>query len=247
MTKKTKLIIIISVSIIVLAAITVAFLFWNGNILVNNPDPEVYSVRGVDVSHYQGEIDWQTLAGNDIDFAFIKATEGSAYADARFEYNFTEAAKTELRIGAYHFFSFESDGLSQATNFINTVPKQENMLPPVIDLEFYGSYDEDELNRERVVSELHRMIFSLRTYYGVEPIIYTTKELYSLYIAGDFEENAIWIRSVYGDVGSLSDGREWTFWQYSNRGRLEGYSGDERFIDLNVFNGTEEEFQKFGK
>ena len=65
--------------------ITVGLLFWNGILLINNPDETEYPVRGVDVSAYQGEIDWTILANQNIDFAFIKATEGSSFVDKRFE------------------------------------------------------------------------------------------------------------------------------------------------------------------
>ena len=65
-----------------------------------------FEVTGVDVSHYQGTIDWKKLAEQDLDFAFIKATEGSSYIDECFYDNWKEAEKTDLCIGAYHFFSF---------------------------------------------------------------------------------------------------------------------------------------------
>ena len=108
-----------------------AALVWNGVILLNYPSVEKYPVRGVDVSAYQGEIDWDTLALQGISFAYIKATEGSSFVDKCFDYNYAQAKKTGLRVGAYHFFSFDSGGDTQAENFIATVEPCENMLPPV--------------------------------------------------------------------------------------------------------------------
>ena len=78
----------------------------------------------------------------------------------------------------------------------------------------------------------------------MKPVIYATEKSYDLYLAGEYADYDIWIRDVV-TVPSLSDGRQWTFWQYTNRERLEGYSGDERFIDMNVFWGTEEEFANY--
>lgn len=78
-------------------------LVWNGIILLNNPSADTYPVRGIDVSSYQGEIDWGTLASQGISFAFIKATEGSGFVDERFAYNYSRAQKAGLRVGAYHF------------------------------------------------------------------------------------------------------------------------------------------------
>ena len=104
----------------VLAAIAsgiLVCLVWNGWILLNHPSRTRYPVRGVDVSHYQGTIDWPVLAAQDLDFAYIKATEGSSHTDEKFAENWEAAKDTGLRIGAYHFFSFDSPGESQLKHF----------------------------------------------------------------------------------------------------------------------------------
>ncbi len=233
-------------SALMASGVALALCLWNGVILLNNPSVEKYPVRGVDVSAYQGEIDWAELAEQgDISFAFIKATEGSTFVDSRFDYNYAEARKTKLRVGAYHFFSFESEGKTQAENFIKAVSKTENMLPPVIDLEFYGEFWKNQPRRDKVQGELDDMLALLEAHYGVKPIIYLTEETYSAYIKGDYDGYDIWFRNVYSGKG-LSDGREWTFWQYTNREKLNGYNGEEKFIDMNVFNGTKEQFEKYG-
>lgn len=120
------------------AAAVLAALFFTGVLKLNTPSRERYPVRGVDVSSWQGEIDWPTLAGQGLSFAFIKATEGSGFTDPRFSYNWEEARKTALRVGAYHFFSYDSPGKTQADNFIAAVPREPGALPPVVDVEFYG-------------------------------------------------------------------------------------------------------------
>ena len=216
MNKTAKITILAVLSVLAISASILALLFWNGEILINNPDHEKYPVRGVDVSAYQGEIDWLTLASQDIDFAFIKATEGSGFTDKRFAYNHSEALKTNLRVGAYHFFSFESGGATQAENFIKAVPKTENMLPPVVDVEFYGNFSAKNADKDAITSELTIMINALYEHYGMHPIIYTAEEEYALFIEGGFESNPIWIRGVYSKP-QLSDGRVWTFWQFTNR------------------------------
>lgn len=219
-------------------------LVWNGVILLNNPSKRTYPVRGVDVSHYQGEIDWAVLSATPIDFAFIKATEGSSFVDDRFAYNFAEAQKCGIAVGAYHFFSFDSPGETQAAHFIGTVVPAAGMLPPVIDVEFYGAYAEVPPDRNAVCAELDILLETLTAHYGLSPILYATEESYAYFLAGAYEEYAIWIRNVKVRP-YLSDGRTWTFWQYTNRERLPGYAGEERFIDMNVFAGTEEEFESY--
>lgn len=220
------------------------FLYFEGVLIWNEPSKDDYPISGVDVSSYQGEIDWAVLAAEGIDFAFIKATEGSTYTDRCFETNLEGALATSLRVGAYHFFSYDSSGETQAEHFIEVVPKVEGMLPPVVDVEFYGDYFDAPADKEDVLPELSAFIDALEAHYGVKPIIYVTDKAYELYIAGEFPENDIWFRDILSSP-SLSDGREPTFWQYSNRARLEGYEGEERFIDMNVFCGNREEFRNY--
>lgn len=225
---------------------TAVALVYNGIILLNNPSKDDYPIRGVDVSSYQGEINWEVLSDQNIHFAFLKATEGSSFVDHTFKYNYMEAQKTKLRIGAYHFFSYDSPGLTQAENFIETVPIIENMLPPVIDVEFYGDKKKNLPDKEKTQTELQVLINELKEHYGVTPIIYATEKSYELYIADFFGECDIWIRNVISKP-SLSDERNWKFWQYTNRGKLDGYKGEETFIDINVFSGSQTDFDNYAK
>lgn len=243
--KKKHIIIIISTLLaVLLCGVILNSLVWRGYFILNSFNVTKYPVRGIDVSHYQGEIDWDTLARADISFAFIKATEGSSYVDDRFAYNYTEAIKTDLAIGAYHFFSFDSAGKTQAESFIKTVPPHDGMLPPVIDLEFYGGKHVNPPARDDVQRELDDMLDALEAHYGLKPIIYVTEETYEAYIAGEYEGYDIWIRNVKTKP-HLSDGRAWTMWQYTNRERLTGYSGEEEFIDMNVFAGSEADWREY--
>lgn len=240
MTKRWK-IALSTVGLLLIAAVVVCALFYTGVWQFNHP---AQAVRGVDVSHYQGEIDWPVLASQDIQFAFIKATEGSAYQDAYFQANWQEAQNANLRVGAYHFFSYDSPGAGQAKNFIEHVPLEGTALPPVIDVEFYGGNEKNPPDRASVEPELRAMADALKAHYGVSPILYATEKSYALYIAGAFEDCDIWIRNVL-TTPTLSDGRSWTFWQYSNRMRLDGYAGEEPYIDMNVFYGTQDEFDGY--
>lgn len=235
------------VRLIVLCIITfglvLAFLFYSGVIWFNNPSSKDYPVRGIDVSNYQGTIEWSTIAEQEVDFAFIKATEGSSFTDKQFSDNWKTALDTEILVGAYHFFSFDSSGEEQAANFINTVPRLEGTLSPVVDIEFYNDKEKTPPNYDAVYAELTAMLDVLKDYYGVKPIIYTTQKVYALYISKDFQEYPLWIRNV---INSPSlENREWLFWQYSDHGNLEGYDGEEKFIDLNVFNGSYEKLLSF--
>lgn len=237
--------IIFSASIIIfICAAMFGILVQNGAIWITSPFEIIYQVRGVDVSSYQGDIDWDILSQQGIKFAFIKATEGSTFIDRYFKNNWENACKTDLRIGAYHFFSFDSSGKTQAQNFIKVVSITDNMLPPVIDLEFYGEKAKNPPSKEEVKIILNDLLESLESHYKMRPIIYATKSSYRKYIKGDYNDYDIWIRNLVF-VPFLGKNKEWTFWQYSNRKKLKGYNGSEKYIDLNFFNGNIEEFKNY--
>lgn len=240
MKRKKRLLV---VSLILVGIAVPLMLLFCGVLHINNPDSGKYPVVGVDVSSYQGMIDWKTLALQDISFAFIKATEGSSLIDACFEKNWADGSKTGLRIGAYHFFSFESPGETQADLFCSTVTPIDDMLPPVIDVEYYGKYkSESDINIADVKAQLRVLIDRMTAAYGMKPILYASKETYDTIINEDFADCDLWIRSVYSEVRNDID---WTFWQYSNRHVLQGYSGKERFIDMSVFCGGVDEFAAY--
>ena len=242
MKNKFKPFIITAIVLVSVMAIMGGLLYC-GVIHINNPELKSLKVRGVDVSSYQGDIDWSLLTSQDIDFAYIKATEGSSHQDPCFDRNWHDASETDIRIGAYHFFSFESGGDTQAQNFINTVEAVDNMLPPVIDVEYYGSFGSVEtINVDEIRNNLRIMVDALTEAYGMKPVIYVSEDSYRTIVQGSFDDCGLWYRSVYSGV---PDDVEWTFWQYSNRHRLQGYDGEEVFIDMNVFNGNEDEFDSF--
>jgi len=243
--KKKRKTFIYPIIFLVIALLLTILLWYQGIIVPNTFSAKHYPVKGIDVSAYQGDIEWEEFQKQGIKFAFIKATEGSTFVDKYFENNWKGAENTTLRIGAYHFFSYDSEGKTQAQNFIKTVPINEQAMPPVIDVEFYGDKAKNPPNRSQVNKELQTMVKMLEEHYGKRVIIYTTKKAYDLYIKDSFEQCDIWIRDVFTKP-SLSDKRAWTFWQYTDRERLKGYSGVEKFIDVNVFNGNEKEFEEYG-
>ncbi len=242
-TSKTKIIIWTFVAVLFISVLVTISLLFFGVIHLNNPDQNDYPVRGVDLSSYQGYVDWDILSAQNIRFAFIKATEGSSFVDPRFKDNWASAAETDLRIGAYHFFSFESSGEKQAELFCNTVSSVNNMLPPVIDVEYYGKFSSNkDIDIPAVKKELRMLVDVLTAEYGMKPIIYADSSTYKTIIRKDFDDCDLWFRSVYTSVPS---GITWKFWQYSNRHVLKGYDGKERYIDMNAFAGNIEEFEKY--
>ncbi len=199
-----------------------------------------YPVFGVDVSNYQGDINWHELEAQNVSFAFIKATEGSGHTDESVRRNLDRAASTDIRVSAYHFFSFDSSGETQADNFMAAVGRDEIDMPPVIDIEYYAEKRKNKPSREHAESILRPLLTRLEEYYGTKPIIYTTLPVYCRYVRESFSDYPLWIRSVNCEPDLI----DWKFWQYSDKGILSGYDGDEEHIDFNVYNGSAEDFEK---
>lgn len=225
----------------VLAVGWVGFLLYIGRVQLNGMAVKKYQVRGVDVSHYQGDIDWKRLAEQDIDFAYIKATEGSSHVDEKFSENWQEVRDTDLKAGAYHFFSFDSPGATQAANFTGQVEAFEGMLPPVVDFEFYGDKEQNRPEVKAATEQLQIMLDGLEAHYHVKPVIYATEEAWEAYLSQGFSDYPLWIRNVKTRPASAIP--DWTFWQYSNRTKLDGYQGQEPFIDMNVFCGDRRKWE----
>ncbi len=242
MKNKRKSSTLIMLSTILVFGLVFWYLVENGMIWFNMPSKNRYPVRGVDASHYQGQMNWERIAEQGITFAFLKATEGSGTVDDCFTENWNNARAAGLYVGAYHFFSFDSSAATQADNYCAIVPDQEDALPPVIDLEFYRSENLPEPDAVR--ESLRILLARMRGVYGKQPIIYTTKECWELYLKDSELEYTLWIRSIFtAPVYGITP--EWTFWQYNPRGMLDGYTGGDVRIDLNVFRGTMDEFRQF--
>lgn len=216
------------------------FIRWQGWLLFpQEADPKQWAAFGVDVSSYQGEVDWGALSAQGVDFAFIKATEGSSLADRRFAQNWVNAQAAGVLPGAYHFLSYDSPGETQADNFIAQVPVTEGALPPVVDIEFYGDKLRNPPSREEVKAILDPLLSRLEAHYGQKPILYVTYRSYKWFIEGDYEDCPLWVtRPLLAPMD-----KKWSFWQYSHSARLAGYTGDEDRIDLDVFRGSFEELE----
>lgn len=202
---------------------------------------KISRVIGVDVSAYQGEIDWKELEEQGIYFAYIKATEGSDYLDSRFEENWKNIDKTNIKKGAYLYYVFSEDGDDMADYFIENVPRASNSLPPVIDIEIDNSISDKLPEKKTVINNLKKLIENLEDYYRIAPIIYTNLYTYDTYLENSLGDLKFWICDVSNEYPDISDD-EWLFWQFTWRGMYNGYEGSSQFIDLDLFNGNLKEF-----
>ena len=190
-------------------------------------------IIGVDISEYQADVDMERLREQGIEFIYMKATEGSGHVDGYFAENWENAGDCGIPAGAYHFFSFDSPGEQQAENYINTVGSLDGKMIPAIDVEYYADKKKNPPEKEDVVRELRAFIAVLEKEYGVKPLIYCSGEVYEMYLAESFVGYPRWVRSIYYPV-TFEAGSNWAVWQYCDTAELDGYSGGERCIDLNV-------------
>ena len=148
--------------------------------------PWHYAVHGIDVSKYQGDIDWPRVRASGVAFAFIKATEGGDHADDRFADNWAAARAAGMPRGAYHYYYFCRPALEQAAWFMNHVPKDPTALPPVLDLEWTHKSRTCTFRPDpgTVRAEALKFLQALTIYYRKRPVIYTTVDFY--------EDNELW-------------------------------------------------------
>lgn len=215
-----------------------AYLLYNGFLRFNYPSFKEYPVQGIDVSNHQNEIDWGKLDKKRVQFALIKATEGGDFKDKSFTKNWQRAREQGIVVGAYHFFTFCKSGEEQAWNYIESVPILPNTLPPAIDLEYSGNCKLTK-TKEELLRDIDVFVEIVEKHYQRKVLIYVLDNFYNDFLVGKYPDNPLWLRDVYRKP-VITDNRVWAFWQYSNRGRLDGIEG---FVDLNVFNGSKEEFQ----
>ena len=201
--------------------------------------PAGYRVHGIDVSHYQGDIDWkmlgQTRQGQfPIQFIFMKATEGGDYTDDRFAANFDSARVHGFVRGAYHFYNPKTDANKQADFFIQSVKLEPGDLPPVLDIEKKGK------DMKKLQADLKVWLRKVENHYGVKPIIYASYKFKTRYLNDSvFNTYPYWIAHYY--VDSVRYEGDWKFWQHTDVGTLPGI---EEKVDLNVFNGSSTDLQK---
>lgn len=236
---KRYIIAIIVVIVLGCAGIGFYYAYNNGYIRMNYPSYSEYPVQGIDISHHQQQIEWARLDRKAVQFVFIKATEGGDHKDSLFQENWRQARDNDIPAGAYHFFTFCKEGEAQARNYIHYVPRDSIDLPPIVDLE-YGGNCQIQNRKEDLIHEISVYLDIIEDHYKKKAIIYTTNEFYKNYMVSRFPDNPIWIRDILSEP-NLPDGRDWLFWQYTNRGRLDGINTR---VDLNAFAGSKAEFEK---
>lgn len=180
---------------------------------------------GVDVSSHQGSIDWARVAGDDISFAYIKATEGADFVDPSFGGNWVGAGEAGLDRGAYHFFTLCASGEDQAHNFLRALPDDYQGLPPAVDLELAGNCSERPAPSV-VEGELARFLELVETQTGHRALLYIGSDFDDLYQVRSRFSRPLWVRRFL-----LRPGGPWLVWQVGGFASVDGIRGR---VDLDV-------------
>lgn len=197
--------------------------------------PEGYEIHGIDISHYQGKIDWEQLKnamikGCPVRFVIIKSTEGSSRLDENFRENFNQTRDFGFIRGVYHFWSNKSTAREQAYYFLDQVHLTDGDLPPVLDIEHKPADKSVEDFQRDVLTWLH----IVEDKYHVKPIIYTYYKFKEQYLSAPvFEDYPYWIAHYYVDKVQYKG--KWKFWQHTDVGKLPGIKG---YVDFNIYNGS---------
>ncbi len=189
-------------------------------------------VHGIDISKHQGEIDWQKLKDTDvkgiqIEFIFIKATEGVTLKDKKFTFNWNEAKEKEIIRGAYHYFKPNQPAYAQSQNFLSSIELEKNDLPAVLDIEEFSG--DKETFKEKIKVWLDEVEEKTK----MKPIIYTNSDFYQNYLEGSFNQYPLWVAHYYLEKPEIN--RDWSFWQHNDTGNINGIKEK---VDFNVFSGS---------
>ncbi|MCK5824857.1 MAG: hypothetical protein KAG96_05560 [Ichthyobacteriaceae bacterium] len=251
----TKLVAIFSIStILVIALIFIAYkntdkinYYYNklatrvltGNDIYKRSDISKYEIHGIDISHYQGLIDWKKVNHPDvtkkINFIFIRATMGLK-KDKLFSYNWGKSTKHNFTRGAYHYYWSNLNSTIQANNFIKNVELKKGDLPPVLDVEKLPKTQ----TRKNWKRGIKNWISIIEKHYGIKPIIYTGDTFYKDNLESDdyFKDYPrLWIAN-YNKVKQPRS--KWHFWQYTDKIKIEGIKS---YVDANVFKGGHKVFE----
>ena len=179
-------------------------------------------LEGIDVSRYQGVIDWKAVArSRKISYAYMKATEGESLVDRMYRKNIVEARQAGIRVGSYHFYRPNVNWKRQVENMLKTVKPEEQDLVPIVDIEVRG-----RVNHEKFIRDLKQFISEVERFYGKKPLLYTYHNFYNKHLVGYFHGYHWMIARYREDAPTLNDGTDFIMWQYTASGEIEGVRGD---------------------
>jgi lysozyme len=204
-----------------------------------------HPIQGIDVSKYQGDIEWQAVHDSGVRFAWIKATEGGDVVDSKFQANWEGARAAGVPRGAYHFMFWCRPWQEEVNWFIKNVPVEPDALPPVLDVEAtpQSKMCKRTLERDKTIADMRLILEALERHYGKKPVIYSSVDFYqSILFDGALSDYPIWVRSTKYHPAVRYGNRHWHIWQYASDGSVPGIRGA---VDRNCFYGSESDWRRW--
>ena len=199
------------------------------------------TTMGVDVSYYQGNIDWAKAKAAGVKYAFVRLSDGTTFRDPKFAQNWSGTKANGIIRGAYQFFRPSQNVNTQADMMIAAIGTyQPGDLPPVIDVEADGG-----LSPATVAARVRQWVDRVKGALGVDPIVYTGYYFWRDEVGAPsgYANNALWVAAYSSQCPNVpSPWMRWTFWQYTDSGSVNGIPGN---VDMNRFNGDLAALQAF--
>jgi lysozyme len=243
---------------LMIARIPLAFLLLS---IVAAPARAVVQYQnGIDVSNFQGNINWTSVKNAGYTFAFAKATEGVDFVDIRFTQNMTGAKAAGVLIGPYHFARPDSfntnpaDAANEANDFVDAIQPYyqgtNQTLRPVLDMERLAGVGTTAQEKAFLSQWIRNFATVVNNRLGVTPIIYASSNFAKNYFETNINQYPLWLANWTNNTNNPPSAADagiwssigWTFWQYSSTGSVPGISGN---VDLDVFNGTPAQLAQF--
>lgn len=194
------------------------------------------TVQGIDVSHFQGIVNWQQVAQAGMSFAFAKATEGITYTDPQFTNNWPGIQAAGLLRGAYHFFEANDDASAQAKQFLSKVQLEPGDLPPVLDVETNAGVSDSQ-----IWTGVATWLQLVEQATGRLPILYTAPGFWDSHEPDPtLTRYPLWLADYASEPVLPKGWTSWLFWQHSQTGTVSGVTGS---VDLDLFSGTLEQLR----
>ena len=199
------------------------------------------TVSGIDVSYYQGTIDWSAVAGDGIEFAFIRVSDGLGYPDPDFATYWADSRAAGVLHGAYQFFEPSQDPIAQADMLLQAMgPMQADDLPPVIDVEVT-----DGLDSASVSTAVEAWVEHVQAAIGRAPIVYTGKYFWDDNVGANMSSSPLWhaqyTTASCPDIASTWS--SWALWQYDDAGAVAGIPAGG--VDMDRWNGDSASLHAF--
>ncbi len=187
-------------------------------------------VHGIDLSHYQGEVFWESVGANSkMAYVYLKATEGGTHIDKTYERNIELAHRYGLKVGSYHFFRPKTELRLQLENFMSQCRPGDQDLIPMIDIESTGG-----LRTEEFCDSLFKFLELVENAYRQKPLLYTYTNFYNKHLQGKIDDYKLMIAQYSEEKPKLADDRDYTMWQYTAKGRINGIN---TYVDKSRFMG----------